>query len=420
MALTESQVLATELERVREKVPTLFDRDALFYSSVEKRPVEVISNRDMRIPLEIRPGGRFGHFDPDGGDLGRGDGPTFDKAVINTVHLKHGVEWTKKAEWATDDRRKAVIKTFQHLLAKSMAEFRRHVDSLCMTGGNGVLGTVSAVSNAGGFDTVTLGTDGFGSRLLRYGQYVNYYDSALTTHRTSGGEKQITFHDLEAKQIKTATTASLQQGDKVVVSGVSGATPVSMFGVPYHHNSASSGYWLGFDRSTNPEIRANRVNANGALALSHARLAMNKIGNRLGMEQQRSVKAWMHPCQKQAYEEMGQLVQVINRSPNASGGGNSFDLYFNGNLTIAGAPIKESFSWDKTRIDFVLDDVWGRAEFHPAGFYEVEGRKIFELRGASGGVATGMIFYIVASFNLFVDNPAACSYIDGLSVPSGY
>ena len=67
-----------------------------------------------------------------------------------------------------------------------------------------------------------------------------------------------------------------------------------------------------------------------------------------------------------------------------------------------------------------MNEVWGRAEFHPAGFYEEEGRKIFELRGSSGGVAAASIFYLVASFNLFVDNPAGCSYIDGLTVPSGY
>ena len=65
----ESQVVGAELERVLPKVPTLFDRDDVFYSSIEKRPVEVVSSRDMRVPLEMRPGGKFGYFDPDGGDL---------------------------------------------------------------------------------------------------------------------------------------------------------------------------------------------------------------------------------------------------------------------------------------------------------------------------------------------------------------
>ena len=57
---------------------------------------------------------------------------------------------------------------------------------------------------------------------------------------------------------------------------------------------------------------------------------------------------------------------------------------------------------------------------HPAGFYEVDGRKIFEIRGASGGVATSQIFYVVGSFNIYNSNPAASSYVDNLAVPAGY
>jgi hypothetical protein len=55
-----------------------------------------------------------------------------------------------------------------------------------------------------------------------------------------------------------------------------------------------------------------------------------------------------------------------------------------------------------------------------AAFYEVGGRKIFELRGTSGGVQTSQIQYITVSFNLFNQNPASMSYIDALTVPSGY
>ncbi len=425
MAQVESQVIGTELEHVDPKVPTLFERDDVFYSTVEKRPVEKISNRDMRIPLELRPGGRFGHFDPDGGDMGRGDGPTFDKAVTGTVHLKHAMEWTAKTDWATDSNRKAVLNAVRHNLAKSMAEFRRNVDSLAMTGGDGVLGTISAVSTSGGKDTLTLNTasEGFNARLLRFGNYYSVYNAALTTRRShSGGsslngEGQIDLYDEPNKQVRiNGTTGGTIATDKVVVSGLTATPPVSLNGVSYHHSSASTGTWLGLDRSTNPEIRANRTNAAGALALPFPRLALNKLGARVGMDNNIKVTAWMHPCQKQAYEELGQLVSIIQKQPKEE----SLNLYFGDNMQMAGAPIKCSFSWDKTRIDFVNQSVWGRAEMNPPGFYTVDGRKIFEVRGSSGGIATSNVFYIVASFNLFVNNPAACSYIDGLTIPSGY
>ena len=117
----EAQVVGAELERVLPNVPTLFDRDDTFYSVLEKRPVEVVSSRDMRIPLELRPGGKSGYYSPDGQDLGRGDMPYFDKAIVSSAHLKHAVEFTTKTMWSTDNNRKAVINAFRHNLAPVIA-----------------------------------------------------------------------------------------------------------------------------------------------------------------------------------------------------------------------------------------------------------------------------------------------------------
>lgn len=416
--MVEADVIGTEMEKVLPVVDALYDVDDTFYSSVDKeKNVERISGRDMRIPLKLRPGGYFGHFNPDGGDLGRGAGPKYDKAVINTVHLRYACEWTKKTEWGTDDSRKAVVDAFKDIMAGAMPEFRRNSDSLCMTAGNGVLGTVSAVSTAAGVDTVTLGTDGFGAMLLRFGLKVNVYDSTLATQRTPAVEPEITFYDLANKQIGlTPATPGITGGDLIVISGVAGANPVSLFGVPYHNNSASTGTWLGFDRSLTPEIRATRVNAGGSLALPFPRLAMNKLGERLGKKKRIKLKAMMNPAQADAYEQLGQLVTVINKQAKDEG----LDLYFGDNLQMAGAPVETNIHWDKKRIDFIAPEMWGRAEMHSPGFYEVGGRKLFEIRGPSGGVATSQVFYITASWNLFMKNPAAAAYIDNLTVPAGY
>lgn len=418
MAQTESQVVAAELERVDPKVPILFERDAMFYANVEKRPVEKVSSRDMRIPLEIRPGGLFGYFDPAGGDLGRGEGPTFEKAVISTVSFKYAVEWHKKTQWSTDDSRKSVVDSVKHLLANSMKEFRRAVDAQLMTGGDGILATIAVVSGTGPYTLTMSSTDGFGTRLLRIGHKVNIYNSTAATSRTTGDERPITSIDHENKIIVLGggPITGIVAGDKVVASGLTGANPVGIYGVPYHHNNASTGTWLGLDRNTYPEIRANRINAAGSLAIPHARRALNKIGERLGMENGLKLKAWMHPCQAQAYEELGQTVSVINKGPSPT---EKMDLYFD-IQQIAGVPIKKHYNWNKTRIDLVVDEVWGRAEMKPAGFYEEEGRRLFEVRGSSGGVAAATLFYLVASFNTFTNQPPGLSYIDGLTIPTGY
>jgi hypothetical protein len=417
MAQTETQVVAAELERVDPKVPVLFERDAMFYANVEKRPVEKVSARDMRVPMEIRPGGLFGYFDAAGGDLGRGEGPTFEKATVSTVNFKYAVEWHKKTQWATDDSRKSVVQSVRHLLANAMKEFRRMVDANLMTAGDGVVGVISVVTGTGPY-TLTLGTDGFGTRLIRFGQKVNVYNSTLSTPRTPGDERQVTSIDAEAKTITISGGAitGITAGDKIVASGLTGANPVGILGVPYHHNSASTGTWLGLDRALFPEIRANRIQAAGGLALDQPRRALNKIGERLGMENGLKLKAWMNPCQAQAYEELGQLIMMINKTPSPK---ENMDLFFD-IQQIAGVPIRKHFNWDKTRIDFVVDEVWGRAEMNPAGFYEEEGRRLFPARGPSGGIAAATMFYLVASFNTFVNNPPGCSYIDVLDIPTGY
>lgn len=412
--VNSTSVLGTELEKVRTKVPVLYDNDAFFYANVEKKEVENISERDMRIPLALRPGGNFGYWDPSDGDLGDGDGPFWDKAVINTVHIKLGIQWTTKAQWGTDSSRKAVINLFRELMAKAMPEFRRQSDNQCMTAGNGVLATVTSASG-GGVTNVICKTDGYGVRLLRFGQRVNVYDSTLATNRTAAGPVKITYLDLPTATIKLESAVTgITATDVIVPEGY--AAGAVLYGVPYHVSNSTSGTWLGFTRSDTPEILANRVNANtSSLALPYPRLAINLIGDRIGMEQRKGLVAWMHPCQVQAYEQLGQLVSIIQKQAKEE----NLDMYFDG-MRMAGASIKQSYSWDKKRIDFLTNNNWGRAELHPAGFYEVDGRKIFEMRGNSGGVRASQIFYLVASWNLWCDNPAAQAYIDNLTVPTGY
>lgn len=416
MAVQETQVNALELERVVPKIQTLFERDDKFFSNIKKRQVEKISNRLMRIPLEIRPGGDFGYFDPDGGDMGRGGGPTWDKAVVQCVFVKEGTEYTKLTEWATDSDRKAIVNSVRELTARSLDEIRRQLDAQLMQPGTGVIGTITTSTPAGGSDTYTFTTDGFGANLIRFGQTVQVFNSTLATLK---GQTLVTSYDKVNKTIVvTPSVAGSTAGDLIVTEGITVPTALqALYGVPYHHSNASTGTWLGFNRATTPEIRANRVNASSAaLSLPLPRLAINAIGNRIGLDNNFSPRAWLHPCQMQAYEEIGQQVSIIQKQAKAE----ALNMYFGDNMQLAGAPATPSFQWDKTRIDFVTDEVWGRGEILPLGFYKSDGRSIFELRGQSGGVMTADIFYMVVGMQTFVNNPAGCAYIDALAVPSGY
>jgi len=394
----------------------LFERDDKFYSNIKKRDVETISNRQMRLPLELRPGGSFQYFDANGGDLGRGGGPTWDKAVVSAVFLSENIEYTKLTQWSTDSDRKAITNGVKRLTATALDEMRKQLDNQLMQDGSGTVGVVGTATAVGNVNTIVMNADGFGAKLVRYGQTLQVFNAAKTT---LVGKGLVTLYDVENNTIDLTSTAPLviPGGSVLVVDGLTSPNSLpGLYGVPYHHSNAAVGTWLGFSRATTPEIRSNRVNGGGnSLALPLPRLCLNKIGNRLGMENNFKPKAWLHPCQKQAYEEIGQAVSYIQKQPKEEG----LDMYFE-RMSFAGAPDSPSYSWDKKRIDFVSDEVWGRAEILPIGFYTSDGRKIFEIRSSNGGVSAADIFYMTVGMQVFVNNPAATSYIDNLAVPTGY
>lgn len=414
-AVSESQVVATELEKVEKEIEVLFERDPGFAGSIKKKNVSVVSSREMRAPLEISPGGDFGYFNPDGGPLGRGSGPDWEKAVLSPVYMKLGIEYTKQAQWSTDSDRKAVQNSVRYLTATAITEFIRQLNSQIQGNGSGQVATIGTVTVGAGFDTYLCNTDGYGVRLVRAKQNVQVYNSAMTILRGVG---QITQWDVEGQSVQvTPNIAGATAGDVLVTTGISSPTSLpAMFGVQYHNSNASTGTWLGFNRGHTPQIRASAVNALGSsISLPMPRLARNKVGNRVGENNKYKPKAWMHPCQEQAYEELGQAVTILNAMPNDS----KLNMYY-GQQQMAGSLVKTDFNWNMKRIDFIPDGVWGWAETKPIGFYTTDGRKIFELRSADGGIAAAELFYMTAGRQAWINNPAAISYIYNLLIPSGY
>src|SRR3990167_200041 len=416
MSFDNASVIATELEKVTTKLPEAYESDDKFFSNIKKADVEKVSYRQLRAPINIRPGGKFQYFGPNGSDLGRGGGPTYEKAVLQPVFMSQNIEYTKLAQWGTDSDRKAIVNAVRKLTAGALVELRRQIDSQMMGSGNGVVGTISAVdATVVGTDQYTL-TAEFGARLVRFGQTIQVFDSTLATNR---GNAEITFWDVANGIIKVnANIAGATATDVLVVQGItSPASMPALYGVPYHHSNASTGTWLGFNRVSTPEIRSNGINGNSsALSWPLPRRAINTIGNRVGIDKNFKARAWMHPCQQQQYEQMGFNVSIIQKQPRQEG----LNLYFGDDMQMVGAPVMTHFNWSKERIDFVVDSVWHRAEILPIGFYTTDGRNIFELRGPSGGVMTADIFYMVVGMQTYVDNPASTSYIYDLSIPAGY
>src|SRR3989449_10907004 len=83
-AQANANVVALQLEKVRDKVPLLYERDDILLTMIQqRRDGGKISSRNMRLPLQVNPGRKTGSYNPDGGDPGRGSGPAYDGAPVS-------------------------------------------------------------------------------------------------------------------------------------------------------------------------------------------------------------------------------------------------------------------------------------------------------------------------------------------------
>src|SRR6201997_238164 len=420
--MQNTQTIALQLEKVRDKVPLLYERDDVLLSMIQQRgDVEKISSRNMRLPLQVNPGGKAGSYSADGGDLGRGSGSQYDVAQVSPIFYRFAVEITKLVEYASNAREKAIENAVKREIAHGMKQFRAFLDKVIQTAGNGVLGTISAINGS----TFTMAIPA-GAALVYVGQTIQIYDSTLTTNRNVAASvvSSVTGADpISATQTITVDNvpAGTVVNDVIVHDGLTGAQPVSLFGIKYHQNNATTGTWLNLNRATYPQqLQTPRVNAaNAALTHSNVRLAINKVRKSLGINHIAKLIAYMAVEQEHAWESLGITVSQIIKEGGESDG-NDLDLLFSGRKTMSGIPIKSSVNADQTRVDFLDLSHWGRAVLKDIDFYEVNGNTVFPIYGASGGLAASYIFYFDTAFQLFSDSPRSGAFIDTLARPSGY
>lgn len=187
--MQNAQSVALQLEKVRDKLPLLYERDDILLTMIQQRgDVERVSSRNMRLPLQIRPGGKAGLANMDGGDLGRGSGTVYDVAQVTPVFFRHAVEITKLVEYASNAPEKAIENTAKREVKNAMAQFRAFLDKVMQTNGNGVLGNVGSITTTGlpAGVAVQFGmAKPPGAQLFYYNQTVQVYDPTLTTNRGS-------------------------------------------------------------------------------------------------------------------------------------------------------------------------------------------------------------------------------------------
>lgn len=414
---TNSQTLGLQLEKVRDKVPLLYQQDHSLFDRIMKRDVEKVSSRNMRIPLKLLAGGKARQVNPDGGGLGRGSTTTYDVAQATPVYLAFASEMSYLTEISTDSKEKAIENAAKAELENAMEGFRTFVEALLNTDGSGTLDSVVTATVAS-LQIIVNNANAFYDN-----QDIQIFSALGGTNR---GKVTILSVDANNKALNLAAAtpvpAGTVAGDLLIIDGAPGTAASSLFGIEYHHVDSTTGTWMQLPRSSYPgKLDTPHVAVGGPITPAFVRLLIQKQRRALGVKANVSDAMLFHMGvdQEAAWEALGTTIsQIIT---NQVQGDNSTDvLKKNAPTTMAGRQTLVSIHALPGRVDLLAPDHWFRAENKAMDYYDVDGQTVFPTYDNTGGIQTTNIFYLFTGMQICMDGPRFGGYLDGLTLPPNY
>lgn len=420
MAQATADVVALQLEAVKTALPVLYEYNDTFLAQIQTRQdVVKVSSRAVRLPIQDQPGSRFGAVTLSGGVLGRGTATHYDVPQVTTLASRIAVEINEDVLMQTDGEPQAIRKILSLEVTNAMKEFNRQMNASLQTAGNGVLATITGV-NSPAAGQLTVKVSPFYAQLCRAGQIFQVYDSTITTNR---GQILVDTVDEPNGVLTIDPTLPIPAGtsvnDVLLPEALSGAQPVWYNGIPYLLSDSQTGTWLTMNRATQPAIRASAYHSGqNRLTTYPIRIALTKVLQRVGMVNPAALRVHTHPAQIDAYEQLAILISSVEKGPSA---GENVDLLFT-QKQMAGVKLGPDIHADRTRIDFLNLEFWGRVESAPIDFLKRPDGSYFErpYDATTGSPIASVLFYIIWFGNFYTNNPAAQAYIDGLPVQAGY
>lgn len=389
---------------------------SVLYKRINVRTdVKPVSTRPARIPLQpLTQGGmKVGAFD--GQDLGLGSAPVETFGSLSCVSLLQPSQYTFLADWANDENVKSIqnFVTLTHEQAPKV--FAGFIDSLlALSDGSNTLDTVVStttnglvVSNANAFQDqqpidlwTALGGTLLGSSII---QSVDIANNTIW--------------------LTAAVPAGVTAGTLVLASGSSGQANSGIFGLPYYNVAGNLGNFMGIQRSTFPGkfSTPNRNQGGKAMTPASVRVLFNQIILALGEERANSAELVCHGNveAQAAWENIALNVQQIIM--NQIKGDEITDMLTKRAPTIiAGREFLVNPRAKPGRIDFLPLSEWWRIQTRKEDLIEVEGQTAFPAYGASGGIASSVLFYLAVVLQFGTSQPRLNAFYNNYAIPSGY
>jgi hypothetical protein len=411
-----------QLEAVRKRVIAAFGVETTLFDLIKSRgDVLDASTRNARLPQLIRPGGKGSQGTGDFDDMGRGSGSIWEVGTLSTLQFRWAIEISKLAEYATDEKTKAVDSVPVREAAEAIENFKSWLDAAMNTNGTTQLDTVvSFTGTSPGPGVITVNN----ADMFYFNEDIMDYPSGLAS--AARGLMTVTYVDPALNTIGVNTLpAGFSVGDALcynVSQGAGGANPIGIEGLLYNHVDSQTGTWNNLSRTTYPEaLKTPHVAAAGAgITPGIRRLGTQKMRRILMSRYKNEDKiTYWGVDQESAWENTG-ITITENIYQQIKGDYSEDMLKKEPPKSFGGIKAMTSMHATRARIDVILPGHWGKVVTKEFGPFEEGGQTVFPIYAPSGGLAAGYIEYFDIVFNTFLDQPRYGLFWDGLSVPNGY
>jgi hypothetical protein len=405
-----------QAEYIRPKLEMLTLVSSVLYKRINVRTdVKPVSTRPARIPLQpLSQGGmKIGAFD--GQDLGLGSAPVETFGSLSCVSLLQPSQYTFLSEWANDENVKSIqnFVTLTHEQAPKV--FAGFIDSLlALSDGSNTLDTVVSTTTNG---VVVSNANAFQDQ-----QPVDFWTALGGTLLGSAIVQSVDIAN-NTIWLTAAVPAGVTAGTLILASGSSGQANSGIFGLPYYNVAGNTGNFMGIQRSTFPgKFSTPNINQGGkGMTPASVRALFAQIILALGEERANSAELVCHGNveAQAAWENIALNVQQIIM--NQVKGEEMTDMLTKRAPTIiAGREFLVNVRAKPGRIDFLPLKEWWRIETRKEDYIEVEGQTAFPAYGASGGIASSVLFYLAAVLQFGTGQPRLNAYYNNFAIPTGY
>lgn len=419
MAIADAaQALASEQEYVRPELENYVLQQSVLLKEIQKSKVKAVSDRPSRIPTMPSLGGKPRVGNMNGSDMGIGSGPTQVPGQITPVTYIHAFSYTKQAEYATDSDEKA-IENFATLTRTLAPErFADFLETMLQGDASNTIDTVVSLTTSGG-NIVGIGVNS--ANLFLDDEDVDVWTSIGGSYVAT-----ITVQDSDISSnviwlLNPVPTGTITAGMKLLVNGSSGQANTGLNGLRYYQVATNTGNWLTVQRSAwNGKYIAQNIPVNGALTPQIVRAVHSQIQLAMGKKKADADELVAHATvnEQNAWEQNALLVQHINMAE-MKGSESEDMLKREASSTIAGRRWLINERAVPGYIDFLALKNASMVETKSIDFYDVGGQTLFGLIGASGGQASGLVFYMVAEMNLVWVQTRMNAFLNGIAIEKG-